>query len=277
MSKSRVNTVYEIIVVGVSAIALFAMQHIVGEFPVTLFRFPLNILVAALWCALLVGIYRKRSTSRLSQALLSMRATILSLSLIITLGIVLGLQAKPHTESWPVVGAILFVLSHLVLITIRGARDGQHRLRIRFLLNHLGLILAIGAGFWGAPDREELRVIVESDKPTNEAYRSDGKMTLLDYNMQLSDFDIEYYDTGTPSAFKAGVVVDGREQTLRVNHPYNRTLSETIYLISYDTERGADARYCIVEVVREPWRWLSVAGIVMLMAGAVLMFIQGKR
>jgi uncharacterized membrane protein HdeD (DUF308 family) len=32
-----------------------------------------------------------------------------------------------------------------------------------------------------------------------------------------------------------------------------------------------------VEVVREPWRLLTVAGIVMLIAGAVLMFAAGPR
>jgi hypothetical protein len=73
------------------------------------------------------------------------------------------------------------------------------------------------------------------------------------------------------------VTVDSKNVTLRVNHPYNRTLSETIYLISYDGERPTDARYCILEVVREPWRWVTVAGIVMLIAGAILMFIQGKN
>jgi uncharacterized membrane protein HdeD (DUF308 family) len=47
--------------------------------------------------------------------------------------------------------------------------------------------------------------------------------------------------------------------------------------VSYDVESPDVARYCVVEVVREPWRWLSVVGIVMLIVGAVLMFAAGPR
>jgi uncharacterized membrane protein HdeD (DUF308 family) len=36
-------------------------------------------------------------------------------------------------------------------------------------------------------------------------------------------------------------------------------------------------RYAIIEIVREPWQWLSMAGIVMLMAGAVMLFVRGPR
>jgi hypothetical protein len=38
---------------------------------------------------------------------------------------------------------------------------------------------------------------------------------------------------------------------------------------------GAESSYCILEIVREPWKYLTVAGIVMLLAGALLLFIGG--
>ena len=267
----------ELLVISIIAIASFAVQHLVGDIPVELFSFPLNILIIALWLAALVWLYRARHTSRVTQSLLSMRATILALLLMVALGILFGLQHSPKTSAWPTATALLFILSHLSLITLRGLRDGRGKLRIRFILNHLGLILALGAGFWGAADREELRVVVERDMPTNIAYTKTGSRTILDYEIVMTDFAIEYFDTGTPSSFEASVVVDNKPTTLRVNHPYNRTWTETIYLISYDTEQPAKARYCIVEVVREPWRWLTVAGILMLIMGAILMFIQGKK
>ena len=104
-----------------------------------------------------------------------------------------------------------------------------------------------------------------------------GRTTMLDCELQLVDFKIDYYAEGQPSMFEATVAVDGESATLRVNHPHHRTWSEMIYLVSYDTESPDRARYCVVEVVREPWRWLSVVGIVMLIAGAVLMFARGPR
>lgn len=259
------------------AIASFALQHLIGDFPVALFSFPLNILTLALWLAVLVWLYRSRHSSKVAQSLLSMRATILSLLLMVALGITFGVQQKPLTTSWAATAALLFTLSHLVMITLRGWRNSEGKPRIRFILNHLGLALALSAGFWGAPDREELRVIIERDTPTNIAYTKEGSRSILDYEMAMTDFAIEFFDTGAPSSFEAKVCVDGEDVTLRVNHPYNRTFSETIYLISYDGEQPTDARYCILEVVREPWRWVTVAGIVMLIAGAILMFIQGKN
>ncbi len=252
------------------------MQYFVGDLPVELFRFPLNVIIMALWGVALAWLYRNRSSSAIAASLLSMRATTLALGLMIALGIIFGLELSPQTTAWPAVVAILFILTHLALVTLREARATDGRLRPRFILNHAGLLLALGAGFWGAPDRVELRAVVERDKPTNVAFTQSHSTTLLDYDMQLDDFRIEYFASGAPSLFEADVRIDQKSVTLRVNHPYNRTPSETVYLLSYDSERPNDARYCIVEIVREPWRWLSVAGIALLAAGAVLMFVQGK-
>ena len=77
--------------------------------------------------------------------------------------------------------------------------------------------------------------------------------------------------------FEAVVAVDGEPVTLRVNHPHHRTWNQSLYLVSYEEQSPDAVRYCVVEVVREPWRWLTVAGIVMLIAGAVLMFAAGPR
>ena len=277
MSSKRGTIIEEVLVVSAIAIASFVVQHFVGNIPVEFFAFPLNILLIALWITTLLWLYRARQISRVAQSLLSMRATILALILLVVLGILFGVQHTPRTTSWPTTAALLFILSHLVMVTLRGWRDAKGKLRLRFLLNHLGLILALGAGFWGAADREELRVVVERDMPTNIAYTKAGGRTILDYEIAMNDFAIEYFDTGTPSSFEATVSIGNKDVTLRVNHPYNRTWAETIYLISYDTEQPDKARYCIVEVVREPWRWLTVAGILMLIMGAILMFIQGKK
>lgn len=277
VSNNRRVIICELLAVSTIAIATFVVQHLVGEINVALFSFPLNILLMSLWLLVLVWLYSSYRTSQALQSLMSMRATILSLLLMVVVGITLGVQHTPMSASWPVATAILFILTHLTLVTIRGLRDRYGKLRIRFILNHLGFIIALSAGFWGAADREELRVIVERDTPSNIAYTKSGSRSILGYDMLMTDFSIEYFDTGTPSVFESKLLVDGQEVTLRVNHPYNRTWSETIYLISYDAEQPYDARYCIVEVVREPWRWLTVAGIMMLITGAVLMFIQGKN
>lgn len=257
---------------GVSAI----VQAIVGAFPLSIVRFPLNVILMALWLVLLVELYRRRDRSKVAQLLLSQAATVISLVLMAAVGIVLGLQREPASTAWPTVVAVLFVLSHLTLVTLRGWRNATG-VRWRFVVNHAGLWLALVAGFWGAPDREQVRAMVTREVPTREAYDMSGRTTTLDCELQLVDFKIDYYAEGQPSMFEATVAVDGESATLRVNRPHHRTWSEMIYLVSYDVESPDRARYCVVEVVREPWRWLSVVGIVMLIAGAVLMFARGPR
>ena len=257
---------------GVSAI----VQAIVGAFPLSIVRFPLNVILMALWLVLLVELYRRRDRSKVAQLLLSQAATAISLVLMAAVGIVLGLQREPASTAWPTVVAVLFVLSHLTLVTLRGWRNATG-VRWRFVVNHAGLWLALVAGFWGAPDREQVRAMVTREVPTREAYDMSGRTTTLDCELQLVDFKIDYYAEGQPSMFEATVAVDGESATLRVNRPHHRTWSEMIYLVSYDVESPDRARYCVVEVVREPWRWLSVVGIAMLIAGAVLMFARGPR
>lgn len=261
---------------GAVSVAAVVLQLCFGAFPLSIVRFPMNVILMALWLVLLVELYRRRARSRVAQAMLSQRATVFSLVLMAAVGVALGLQREPASTAWPTIVAVLFVLSHLTLVTLRGWRNGQG-VRWRFVVNHAGLWLALVAGFWGAPDRVQMRAMVGREVPTREAFDMEGRTTMLDCELQLIDFKIDYYAEGTPSMFEATVAVDGEPVALRVNSPHHRTWSEMIYLVSYDVESPDAARYCVVEVVREPWRWLSVVGIVMLIVGAVLMFVAGPR
>ena len=204
--------------------------------------------------------------------MLSREATWLSLAMVVAIGITFGLQRKPSSTAWPTVCSLLFVQSHLLLVILRGWRN-KKGIRWRFCMTHLGLLLALGAGFWGAPDREQWRTPVHH-YPSNEAYTMQGEERRLPYTLELKDFSIEQSENGTPTHYEAQLMVDDALVTLRVNHPYARTLSEKIYLVSFSTSPSGE-RYAIVEIVSEPWQWLSAIGIIMLIAGAMLLFIQG--
>ena len=268
--------VFESIAVAAVVATALLLQLLVGNFPLDIFAFPLNIVAMALWVAMAYILYKNRATSTLAQSLLSMRATWLSLGSMVAIGLYLGLQSEPNSTAWLVVVGILFTLTHLLLITMRGWRTPSG-IRWRFTLLHVGLIIALGAGFWGAPDRVQLRTMVSPQKPIAHAYHLDGTMTNLDYALQLNQCEAEYNEMGMPTHFKAVVGIDNEEVTLRVNHPYNRTLGEKIYLVSIGQSPDTGTPYCIVEIVREPWQWLSLAGIVMLLMGAVMLFIRGPR
>ena len=273
MSIGRVGHMGAVAVAAVAVVTLI-FEAWIGPFPVELFRFPLNVLTMALWLLALGYLYRNRTTSTTAQLLLSREATYLSLFILATTGIALGLEFKPSTDAWPVVIGLLFVLSHTVLVVLRGWRNGNG-IRWRFTITHLGLLLALGAGFWGAPDREQLRVAATSE-PTNEAFTMSGVLRTLPYDIALADSRIELSATGSPMLYEATIRVEGQNHTLRVNHPYDRTIAEKIYLISFGTTTTGE-RYAIIEIVREPWQWITASGIVMLIAGAVLLFARGPR
>ena len=260
--------------VGAVVALSFLVEMCWGSFPVGLFRFPLNILVLALWMVLLTMMYRGRANNACARFMLSREATWLSLGMVVAIGITLGLQLKPSSTAWPVVASLLFVQSHLLFVILRGWRN-KRGIRWRFCMTHIGLLLALGAGFWGAADREQWRMPVHNF-PSNEAFTMQGEPRRLPYTLELKDFAIEQAENGTPTHYEAQIMVDDERVTLRVNHPYARTLSEKIYLVSFSTSPQGE-RYAIVEIVSEPWQWLSAMGIIMLIAGAMLLFIQGPR
>jgi hypothetical protein len=203
----------------VIVVVITILEITVGSFPTTLFTFPLNILCMGLWLLAIFYAYRNRDTSSIAKFMLSRKATWLSLFIMAVIGIVLGLERKPSSDAWAVVVGILFVLSHLTFVLLRGWKSGDG-IRWRFSITHLGLWLALGAGFWGAPDVEELRLPLVEGRPCSEAYVRDGRSVPLGYEMTLLDFEAAYYDNGTPSDFVARVDIAGEEVTLRVNSPY---------------------------------------------------------
>ena len=261
-------------ILGAVVLLSFVIETCFGNFPVGTFSFPLNILVVATWIVLTTILYRNRTTNAFSRFILSSGGTWVSFAMIVVMGIVLGLQHAPATTAWATIFSILFIQTHLLCIILRGWRN-KKGIRWRFCLTHIGLLLALGAGFWGAPDREQLRIAVHR-YPSNEAYTMEGAHRFLPYTVELKDFSIQQSASGAPTHYEAQLMVDGKVVTLKVNHPYARTLSEKIYLVSFATSPYGE-RYAIIEIVNEPWQWLSATGILMLIAGAILLFIQGPR
>lgn len=260
----------------VCAIVLFSfiVEFCFGSFPVQLFRFPLNILVLALLIMLITIMYRNKTNNSCSKFMLSGQATWLSLAMVVAIGITLGLEREPSSTAWPTVLSILFIQSHLLFIIMRGWRNSKG-IRWRFCLTHIGLLLVLVAEFWGAPDREQLRTLVHR-YPSNEAYTLGWEQRFLPYTIELKDFTIQHAQNGTPTHYEAQLIVDGKPVTLMVNHPYARTLSEKIYLVSFSTSPNGEM-YAIIEIVNEPWQWFSKTGIIMLLMGAILLFIRGPR
>ena len=87
----------------VIALVIITLQATVGAFPVTLFAFPLNILVMILWLVAIAYTYRNRTTSHIAQFMLSRKATWLSLFIMAVIGI-----AVPFFNTWAVIIPLFF-------------------------------------------------------------------------------------------------------------------------------------------------------------------------
>lgn len=255
------------IVLATIAVALFVMQWIFGDFPIWLFAAPMNILVGVLWLVAVWEGYRRRATSTVVQYLLSAEATYFALALSAIIAVVMGLQSEPATTSWPVVGGFLFIQTVLALVILRGWRN-ERGVRWRFLVTHCGLWLAVTAAQLGASDKEILRVQI-GDTPTREVLNEQGKKSYLDYELRLVEFALEESENGTPKRFCATVDVGGKVVDIEVNKPYTQRYGEDIYLVSYAHDG------CVLQIVREPWRAVSAAGVVLLLIGAFMLFMKG--
>lgn len=250
-----------------------------GAFPSDFFAFPLNAIFALMWIIGCVALWRNCRKTLLVKFLLSPFATLLSIFCCIALCLVIGITGRREWASSWVAVVLFFLLQTVVLFvlmrgwrmpTATGARLGA--IRWRFVFLHFGLLLALGSSFWGAPDTQTMRLKAEMGHPVNEAIYMDGRGAWLPYEITLKDFQMDTYENGTPSDFRAVVTIDGEDVCLRVNHPYSKGFNEDIYLIDYDKYASS---YCILQIVREPWKYGTVAGIVLMMFGALLLFING--
>ena len=239
----------------------------------TFFAFPLNLLLALLWACGWGWFWKNRPSNRIIKFLLSPSATISSISLLVVACLWIGFSGKREfVQSIPFVLILLYIQTVVYLITLRGWRRPDGVIRWRFLLIHLGLLLALGAGFWGSPDSTEMRIALAKKDTAQKAYKMDGSINGLGYELGLIDYIAETSDDGKPSYYEATISVNKEEPVkITVNHPYSVRFGEDIYLASI-SDTG-----CVFQIVREPWRYFALVGILMLLAGAFFLFIKGPR
>lgn len=256
------------------------IQAFAGYFPAEAFAFPIN---AAVLFAALAGLWvlwREKPGGAVCRWLASGNASIALIAAFLICCLILGMKMQ-HADavSFPGFGNVrrtwwfifisIALMANLFVVILSRRKKG-----IRFILNHIGVLVALIGCFFGAPDHTVSRAIV-SGEAVHEAVGENGEIVPLPAAMKLDGFNVELDQRGNVRNYMALIDVDGKKVELRVNHPYRISISEDVYLTSYDRD-NPEPQYCIVEVVRQPWKYLIWAGIVMMMAGGILMFARGK-
>ena len=270
-----------IILIIYLAVAL-ALQILTGNIPLSFLSFPLNLILALIWAVSMFSIWKIRRKSIFVQFMLSRGATVSSILLFLIFSLVVGVTGyRWLVSTWVFAAVMLYFQTVLLFVILRGwraqtatgARLGA--VRWRFLLNHAGILLAVSSAFWGAPDTEVLRIRALRDIPVREAFSMDGDSHWLPYEIRLNEFKTETYSNGVPSMYEASLDVDGKEVILRVNEPYAVSFGKDLYLVGFDS--SGDNESCILQLVDEPWKYSALAGVVMMLSGAFLLFIGGPR
>ena len=230
-------------------------------------------MLAALWAVFWLWIRSCHPQSPAVRFLQSPAATISAIILLIISCIWIGLSCdRAFVQSFVFIILLLYVQTVLFLITVRGWKRQDGSVRWRFLLLHAGLLLALGSGFWGSPDSNEYRVKLALEETSRVAYQMDGQRAVLPYELSLRGLDIEYTDEGKMIDYEAFVSFNSEAAvSISVNHPYGIRFGEDVYLVA--VSEGS----CVLQIVREPWRYFALAGVIMMLAGAFLLFINGPN
>lgn len=274
-------TAIVLIIILISALVL---QILTGGFPVEFFSFPLNVILLAIWLLAMLWIWKDRRRTMFVTHMLSFPATIASMLFVLMVCFAIGFTGMRWLAySWVFVALLLYMQTVLLFVLLRGWREASPTgarigpVRWRFILLHLGLLITIVSAFWGAPDNGTVRIKAYEGEPVSAGLLENGMPVWLDYEVELLDFDMESYENDVPSDYSARMLIDGKSATLRVNHPYTFGFGRQAYLVGYDASAGADSQYCTIQVVTEPWKYLTLAGIIMILSGALLLFLGGPR
>ncbi len=164
----------------------------------------------------------------------------------------------------------LLVLGAIVVRRITVVKKNN----IGFLLNHIGLWLALSAGLFGQADSYTLQTTLIKNNMTSQAITKRGQLMDLPFHVGLYEIYSEFYATGEPKTLKATIFIGKnnkiKKKTIAVNHPY-RYKNYDIYLMKV----GSNS--CKIQIVYEPWRYIVLIGIIMMMFGTVCLFYNGIK
>ena len=267
-----------------------ALQLSVGPVAWDVFAWPANgtVMVGFLAIIALIFILRKKVYAFLFLGMY--QAAIPAMVYAVVLTIIMGLTRQQAGGTWlnDMLSFWPFVLIYVYIAVILGViilRRLMHlsswKRDVPFLLNHLGLFIALTTATLGNADMQRVKMITAIGEPEWRALEQGGAIKEMPIAIDLKKFIMETYDDGSPKRFASEIQIltkTGKniETTVDVNKPYE-VEGWKIYQYGYDTQMGAQSQISILELVSDPWLPLVYTGIYMMLAGAVCMFVIGGR
>ncbi len=175
--------------------------------PVTGLSSPANYIAGGLFIVILLWLHFKSKTNPLVKWLRSVPASISSLAMLLLLAVIMGTVpqqnfvqgVKPDllglnniTSSWPFVISLVFMLTNLGLATL-GRLFPFHIKNIGFVLNHLGLFVALFAGMLGTADLQRYTMDLYEGKPEWRAMDDKQRVVEMPFAIKLDKFNMETF------------------------------------------------------------------------------------
>lgn len=262
------------------------LQVAMGPIRWELFSWPVNLIVLVLLLAAIGIMFLLRRKVYAFEWLMHAGAAVPCLVYAAALTILMGLLPQVRTGGMPWLSQMLrfwpFVLiwTWMMLISALAALNHIFRWKMKeipFILNHLGVVVAIVAATLGNADIQSLQMTVFTDEPEWRAVDDAGTLHEPGLAIELHKFTIEEYEDGTPKRFASDITVyteDGKTipGTVEVNKPL-KVNGWKIYQYGYDVRMGPESTYSVFQLVRDPWIFWVYLGIFMMIAGALCLML----
>ncbi len=193
------------ICVGLTGIGL-VLHLFTGGVDWDSFAWPLNLYIAAIYLAVLVILYSVRKKVYFARWAMTYKAAVPSLVAVVLFTFLMGMiRQVPSSVSsgdvsifnrmlsfWP------FILVYFWMTTIVGLVSLKHLFsfrpaRIPFLLNHLGLFIALVSASLGSADMRRLTMNTRIGQAEWRASDVNGRLHELPLAVELKDFSIDEY------------------------------------------------------------------------------------
>ncbi len=282
------------LIVGGLIIAGLMLELGVGSVVWDAFRWPVNGIVLAGFLSIIAIIFLLRKRVYAFQFIGTYSAAIPAIASAVVLTIIMGLNRQTGSDKWMnnmlsfwsfvlIYVYIAVILGQIILRRILIFQCSMSYLKrdIPFLLNHLGLFLAMTTATLGNADIQRLKMITEKGVTEWRALTSQQQIVEMPITIELKRFIMETYNDGSPKRFASDIQINTKtgkniRTTVEVNKP-GEVDGWKIYQYGYDTQMGAMSQISILELVSDPWLPFVYTGIYMMLAGAVCLFVFGKK
>ena len=264
------------------------LQLCLGPVAWELVAWSVNGILMAAFLVIIAIAYLLRKRLGVLQFVGSYKAAIPALAYAVALTIVMGLVPQKQNQGWfsymlgfwPFVLIYVYVALILGLSVIGRMMHFSWKRDVPFLLNHLGLFVAMVAATLGSADVQRLKMITIEGLPEWRAIDAKGLIKEMPVAIELEKFIMDTYDDGSPKRFASQIKIQTKQgenikATIDVNNPFEIE-GWKIYQYSYETSMDGENNISILELVSDPWLPLVYAGFFMMLAGAACLLLTSK-